>query len=77
MFKSNFFYIKIMCEERLYQPDFSSIFGKAYANAFLYGQVDSLVWPIFNDMELSDLLKNLLSLKTKKIENIFIAERLV
>lgn len=60
-----------MCEERLYQPDFSSIFGKAYANAFLYGQVDSLVWPIFNDMELSDLLKNLLSLKNQENREYF------
>jgi len=49
--------------ERLYQPDFSCIFGKIYSNAFLYGQVDSLVWPIFNDIEKSDLLKKLLELK--------------
>jgi thiamine phosphate synthase YjbQ (UPF0047 family) len=49
--------------ERLYQPDFACIFGKNYANAFLYGQVDSLVWPIFSDVEMSDLLKNLLKQK--------------
>ena len=49
--------------ERLYQPDFACIFGKNYANAFLYGQVDSLVWPIFNDVDMSGQLKNLLKLK--------------
>lgn len=49
--------------ERLYQPDFACIFGKNYANAFLYGQVDSLVWPIFTDVEVSNQLKNLLKQK--------------
>ena len=49
--------------ERLYQPDFSSIFGKEFSNAFLYGQIDSLVWPIFTELEKSDALKNLLKLK--------------
>jgi len=49
--------------ERLYQPDFSSIFGEKYSNAFLYGQIDSLVWPIFKNMEISDHLQNLLKLK--------------
>ena len=49
--------------ERLYQPDFACIFGKNYANAFLYGQVDSLLWPIFTDVEMSDQLKNLLKQK--------------
>ena len=52
-----------MSEERLYQPDFSSIFRKEFSNAFLYGQIDSLVWPIFTDLEKSDKLKNLLKLK--------------
>ena len=49
--------------ERLYQPDFSSIFGEKYSNAFLYSQIDSLVWPIFKNMEISDQLQNLLKLK--------------
>lgn len=49
--------------ERLYQPDFSSIFGEKYANAFLYSQIDSLVWPIFKNMEISDHMQNLLNLK--------------
>ncbi len=52
--------------ERLYQPDFSCIFGKTYSNAFLYGQIDSLVWPIFEDIEMSDILKNLLKLKNNE-----------
>ena len=56
-------YYSIMTE-RLYQPDFSSIFGKKYANAFLYGQIDSLIWPIFTDVEMSSKLKNLLELKS-------------
>jgi len=57
--------------ERLYQPDFACIFGKAYANAFLYGQVDSLVWPIFTDVEMSDQLKNLLKQKDSNDKGCF------
>ncbi|TFG21838.1 MAG: hypothetical protein EU529_12350 [Promethearchaeota archaeon] len=49
--------------ERLYQPDFSCIFGKSFANAFLYGQVDSLVWAVFKDIDKSETLQNLLKLK--------------
>ena len=49
--------------ERLYQPDFSSIFGPRYANAFTYGQIDSLIWPIFNEIEGSKALTNFLELK--------------
>ncbi|MHA1487323.1 MAG: YjbQ family protein, partial [Promethearchaeota archaeon] len=49
--------------ERLYQPDFSSIFGARYANAFTYGQIDSLIWPIFKGIEGSKALTNLLELK--------------
>ncbi|MFX1445833.1 MAG: YjbQ family protein [Promethearchaeota archaeon] len=52
--------------ERLYQPDFSCIFGEKYTNAFLYGQVDSLIWPIFNDIEKSGELEQLLKLKNQK-----------
>jgi thiamine phosphate synthase YjbQ (UPF0047 family) len=52
--------------ERLYQPDFSCIFGEQYSNAFLYGQVDSLIWPIFNDMKMSENLEQLLKLKNKE-----------
>ncbi|MGM0469779.1 MAG: hypothetical protein ACQERB_13345, partial [Promethearchaeati archaeon] len=49
--------------ERLYQPDYSCIFGERFGNAFLYPQIDSLMWPIFKNCEKSDKLKNLLSLK--------------
>ena len=52
--------------ERIYQPDFSCIFGEKYANAFLYGQVDSLIWPIFNDIEMSEKLEHLLELKNQE-----------
>ena len=55
-----------MCEERLYQPDFNCIFGKNYSNAFIYGQIDTLVWPIFTDVEKSDSLKALLKFKNNK-----------
>ena len=50
----------------MYQPDFSCIFGERYANAFLYGQVDSLIWPIFKDIEMSEKLEQLLKLKNKQ-----------
>ncbi|MFX0048762.1 MAG: hypothetical protein ACFE8G_11420 [Candidatus Hermodarchaeota archaeon] len=49
--------------EKLYQPDFSSIFGAIYANAFIYGQIDSLFWLIFNDFKPSNLLVNLINLQ--------------
>ena len=49
--------------ERLYQPDFQCIFGPKYANAFNYDQVDSLVWPILNDIKPSQSLETLLQFK--------------
>lgn len=49
--------------ERLYQPDFTCIFGDKYGNAFSYSKIDSLIWPIFSDIENSLPLKNLLKLK--------------
>ena len=52
--------------ERMYQPDFSCIFGEKYSNAFLYGQIDSLIWPIFKDIEMSDELEQLLKLKNQE-----------
>ncbi|MBA7702669.1 hypothetical protein ES703_111438 [subsurface metagenome] len=52
--------------ERLFQPDFSCIFGEKFSNAFLYGQVDSLIWPIFNDIEMSEELEQLLKLKNQE-----------
>lgn len=52
-----------MSEERFYQPDFSCIFGKEYANAFLYKKIDSLIWPIFTDVKKSKQLEKLIVLK--------------
>jgi thiamine phosphate synthase YjbQ (UPF0047 family) len=49
--------------ERLYQPDFQCIFGPKYANAFSFDQVDSLVWPILNDIKPSQSLQALLQFK--------------
>ncbi len=49
--------------DRLYTADFSSIFGVNYANPFNFGQIDSLIWPIFNGIERSKALTNLLELK--------------
>jgi len=49
--------------DRLYTADFSSIFGAKYANPFNFGQIDSLIWPIFNGIERSKALTNLLELK--------------
>ncbi|MHA2289006.1 MAG: YjbQ family protein [Promethearchaeota archaeon] len=57
--------------ERLYQPDFSSIFGADYANAFIYGCIDSLIWPIFNDVEPSTALTSLLKLQNNLGKKLF------
>jgi len=57
---------KVIKMERLYQPDFGSIFGADYANAFLFGQIDSLIWPIFSDIEPSKALANLLRLQDSR-----------
>ncbi len=65
-----------MSEERLYQPDFKCIFGNEYANAFYYGRVDSLVWPIFEDIEMSEKLKKLLSMKNQEGRNYFYCRKI-
>ena len=57
--------------ERLYQPDFSSIFGKPYSNAFSYRQIDSLIWPIFSNIGRTQYLQNLLDLKDQNNRNCF------
>lgn len=57
--------------ERLYQPDFSCIFNTKFANAFLYGQVDSLVWAVFKDVDKSEALQNLLRLKNSEDQEYF------
>jgi len=53
--------------ERFYLPDYSCIFGKKFANPFIYGNIDSLIWPIFNDLSRSSHLNNLL--KLNNVEN--------
>ncbi|MFX1384328.1 MAG: hypothetical protein ACFFBP_17980, partial [Promethearchaeota archaeon] len=65
-----------MMNERLYQPDFSSIFGKKYSNAFLYAQVDSLVWPIFLDIKPSDKLKRLIRLENNDKQKYFYCRKI-
>ncbi|MFO8017989.1 MAG: YjbQ family protein [Promethearchaeia archaeon] len=55
-----------MSEQRLYQPDFSGIFGKRFANAFLYGTIDSLIWPILTDVSPSPPLETLLSMTNQE-----------
>jgi len=49
--------------EKLYLPDFNCIFGHKFANPFLYKQVDTMVWPILNDLNASKSLESLLELK--------------
>lgn len=62
--------------ERLYQPDFSSIFGEKFVNAFIYGQIDSLIWPIFTDIEPSNTLGNLLKLQNKDGRKYFYSRKI-
>jgi thiamine phosphate synthase YjbQ (UPF0047 family) len=52
--------------ERLYQPDFSCIFGKKFSNAFVYDELDTLVWPIFSDIDKSTPLIKLLAKRNEK-----------
>ncbi|MGV9199375.1 MAG: YjbQ family protein [Promethearchaeia archaeon] len=60
-----------MSEHRLYLPDFSGIFGQKFANPFLYGKIDSLMWPIFTDLERSNELEALLSLTNEEDHPVF------
>ncbi|MFX0011229.1 MAG: YjbQ family protein [Candidatus Hermodarchaeota archaeon] len=62
--------------ERLYQPDFSSVFGEEFANAFIYGKIDSLIWPIFTDTEPSNALLNLLKLQDSYGNNLFYTRKI-
>ncbi|MEJ2248480.1 MAG: YjbQ family protein [Candidatus Lokiarchaeota archaeon] len=57
--------------ERLYQPDYSCIFGKKFSNAFQYGNIDSLVWPIFSDIKKSNKLDYLLDKRNLQGRNYF------
>ena len=52
---------KMTSLERLYQPDYGCIFGQQHANAFLFGEIDSLIWPVFQDIKSSNQLRNLLT----------------
>ena len=52
--------------EKLYQPDFSFIFGKKFANTLINSQYHTLLRPIFEDIESSTSLRNLLDLKNKE-----------
>ncbi|MHA1725149.1 MAG: YjbQ family protein [Promethearchaeota archaeon] len=65
-----------MSEERLYQPDFNCIFGEEYANAFHYGRIDSLIWPIYEDVKMSNKLKKLLSMKNPEGRHYFYRRKL-
>ena len=49
--------------EKLYLPDFNCIFGPKFANPFLYNQIDTMVWPILNELNASKSLESLLELK--------------
>ena len=62
---------KMTSLERLYQPDYGCIFGQQYANAFLFGEIDSLIWPVFQDIKSSDQLRNLLALKNSNRNRTF------
>jgi thiamine phosphate synthase YjbQ (UPF0047 family) len=62
--------------ERLYQPDFSCIFGEKYGNAFSYNKIDSLIWPIFSDIEYSNPLKNLLKIKDNSGYSLFYTRKI-
>jgi len=51
---------------RLYCPDFSSVFGLKFANPFFYENIDSQIWPIFNDFNLPKSTLNLLALRNNE-----------
>ena len=50
--------------ERLYCPDFSSVFSSEFANPFLLPNVDSQIWPIFMDYEFPFQISNLIEQNT-------------
>ena len=65
-----------MYVHNFYQPDFSCIFGKKYADAFLYSQVDTLVWSLFTDIEKSGQSKSLLNLKNNEGRPLFYTRKI-
>ncbi|MFW9930910.1 MAG: hypothetical protein ACFFD1_16095, partial [Candidatus Thorarchaeota archaeon] len=62
--------------ERLYQPDFTCIFGEEFGDAFSFKKVDSLIWPIFSDIKRSNNLRDLLKLKDDKGNPLFYIRKL-
>ncbi|MBY9003273.1 MAG: YjbQ family protein [Candidatus Lokiarchaeota archaeon] len=62
--------------EKLYLPDFNCIFGQKFANPFLYNQVDTMIWPILNDMDASKSLESLLELKNSQDKPYFYRRKL-
>ena len=57
--------------ERLYCPDFSSIFGPEFTNPFLLPNIDTQIWPIFTDFKFPEQLTNLLAQKTDEIPHFY------
>ncbi|MHA1821930.1 MAG: YjbQ family protein [Promethearchaeota archaeon] len=56
-----------MSLERLFCPDFSAIFGDDFANPFLFPNLDSQIWPLFTDLDMTEFkeVKNLAEIKIK------------
>ncbi|MHA1454240.1 MAG: hypothetical protein ACTSRD_15390, partial [Promethearchaeota archaeon] len=50
--------------ERLYCPDFSSVFGQEFADPFLLPNIDAQIWPIFEGINPSPEVDRLLQIKT-------------
>ena len=46
--------------ERLYCPDFTSVFGKEFADPFLLPNIDAQIWPIFEGVKNSAEVEKLL-----------------
>ena len=62
--------------ERLYQPDFTCIFGEEFGDAFSFKKIDSLIWPIFSDINFSNNLRDLLKLKDDQGNPLFYIRKL-
>ena len=52
-----------MEEEKLYCPDFYSVFGEKFANPFWFDNIDAQLWPIIEGIDFPKEVENLLSLK--------------
>ncbi|TFG21323.1 MAG: hypothetical protein EU530_00825 [Promethearchaeota archaeon] len=51
--------------ERLFCPDFSSVFGQEFADPFLLPNIDTQIWPIFEGIKNSPEVEKLLQVKTE------------